>query len=1198
MEKKSWKRAVKEMPKWTDEQKTAINERGCDLLVSAAAGSGKTAVLSERVLRRISDPERPVSVDRLLIVTFTNAAAAEMRQRIIDKLREELEKYPENIILSKQLTLAPRANITTIHSFCLNVIKSNFHLLDIDPSFGILDEGEKEIICLQLAQEVINEMYDKHGEKYSHMALWLADGKDEQLAEEIIELYKYIQSFGDPLAWLHEQVEKYNITDFDMDSLEWTDILKEKYKNETAMCLDMLKEAEKLSVDGEADGYIETIAEDFKIVEAMVAALAGTWQEVYKAAKECNFNPIKRNKNKDCLFKEEIMALREKIKKKCKATAGEIIKIEEGEAAASLLKAYPLFLLLEESIQLFTDKYMSAKKEKNVLDFNDFEHVALSLLNDENLPVSQELRNKFDEIYVDEYQDCNDVQECIFSAIARRSGGKSCNMFMVGDVKQSIYKFRQADPGIFIGKLERYGSDGIQKKIMLNKNFRSRPQIVDCINNLFRKIMSREIGNIEYGAEEELNAGFDYPEYTEHENGGSPELLGVMWDEDIENEIEYEEEVSEEDIPETKEELEARLVACKIRGMIGNFYVYDRTIEGYRPSTYKDFAILIRSSGRQNGRIEAIEAELKALDIPYFSDKGGGLFDALETELLMSALNVTDNPLQDIPLIGLMRSALIGFDEDELLRIRKYKSNCNFYGAVALCSKDDSELGGKCMKFLSMLKEWRNFAKAAKITELIGKIIEDTSFYAYIQTLSGGRNRRANIELFIEYGRQFENADLHGVFAFVKYIEKMKGTRNTETAKILSEACDVVRIMTIHKSKGLEFPVVFLMFAGGGISNKDWAKKKLLIHKRYGIGCNFVDAEKHIKYPLITKMAVSRKIKTEGLSEEMRVLYVALTRAREKLFVTVSGKKAGEKIENAKSRAESGHAKLYEVENAKSYLDWLLLAMNGAGEGSDWKTEIISAAQLALRYKNALESLKVKEKENEAGGEYAEVVNRQLSYEYPHRAALSLSAKYSVTEIKHRFNAKEDGGEKVVSKKEELLPGFMRGEKFTPSFVGTVYHLILRFADFSLTPDEAVKECRAMLVDKGFLSESELEPIDNAILINFMNSEIYDKMKGSNVIYREIPFNISVSGDTLTGDDRLKDEKALLQGIIDCLFVIGDKCYVVDYKMEGSRYTDDELVEMYRKQIELYTVAAEKITGKPIGGRYLYFLGRGRLCEL
>jgi len=1162
------------MPEWTKEQRDAIDRRNCDLLVSAAAGSGKTAVLSERVLKRVTG-KNSVRVDKLLIVTFTEAAAAEMRQRIVEKLREELIKNPENSEISRQLALVPKANITTIHSFCLNIIKSNFHLVDMDPGFGIIDEAEKELMCTEAAIETINRMYEEEGKAFSDVSVWLSGGKDETFAEQIIKIYNYIQSFENPLGWLEEQVEKYNIDTEDIELLPWTELLKKKLRVEISGIVNGYSEVLKYADMAGAAGPYNIYVNELKGIEELAASCAGTWQDIYNAATKVSFPTVRQDKNADEELAGYAKSLRDSYKKICTENIKTVKNITENNGAKSVKKAYPLLKVLEKTLSVFCEIYSRKKKEKNYIDFNDFEHIALKLLKDENLPVAVSLREKYDEIYVDEYQDCNGVQEAIFSAIARRQNGKSCNMFMVGDIKQSIYKFRQADPEIFIGKLLRYKHEGIQSKIMLNKNFRSRKEIINCVNEVFSKIMSPHIGGIEYSDDEKLYNGMDYPENDTVYCGGKPEILIVNKGE------------NNEDIG--KIGIETRAVAEKIHAMVGKFHVYDAKNQTYRPSTYRDFAILMRSP---SGCINDIEEELKRQGIPYFSDRGAGLLDVHETQLLISALEITDNPLQDLPLIGFMRSVPGGFTENELFEIRSYMKNGYFFNAVKKCSQSETEISLKCACFLKMLAKWRKISKTESVYGLIETIMSDTAFSAYIQTLPGGENRLANLELLCEYAKRFEASALKGVFNFLRYIEKIEKGKGFDSAKVLSEACDVVRIMSIHKSKGLEFPVVFILKGEGEFYTKDW-NGKFIMHKEYGIGCEFTDVEKRIKYPLISKEAISYKLMLEGLSEEMRVLYVALTRAREKLFYVVMDDKAKEKIRKQYEKEGMKKDSLYDVQSSKGFFDWILLSLTSDKEKCCWDINEINVGELkqqaAAETKNKTEITQAEKEE----------ISARLFYRYQYGKSKELSSKYSVTELKNRFNSLTEEDESFYRYREEALPSFMRENRMSAAAKGTVLHLILKFIDiYSECACDALENCKKYLLDNKFITKSELEAVDTSVVIHFLESDICSDIRSAQKFYREIPFNICVGGDIPTGDAELKGETVLLQGIIDCLFVKDGKFYIVDYKTDNGRQTEDELVEQYRPQLALYKIAAEKITACKFGGAYLYFLNRGVLRNI
>lgn len=1158
------------MPEWTKEQKLAIEKSGCDLLVSAAAGSGKTAVLSQRVLKRITEDK--ISVDKLLIVTFTEAAASEMRQRIVDKLRAELLTSHDTEYISRQLALVPKANITTIHSFCLSIIKNNFHLLDMDPSFGIMTEADKLLALARVSMDTINEMYLKHGKDFSLLMKWISDGNDEVFAQRINQIYSFIQGMEDPLGWLDEKVEDYNLKDDSCEKLMWVDIIKQKYRVLLADVIADYNEVLKYANDAGARKSYDIYAEELYGIEKLAASCSGTLDDMLSAAKEVNFPTVRKEKEADLLLQEKAKTIRDILKSIVNVSKKEINYLSDKDIVSSVKETYPRLTLLAETVKLYDSKFKELKKEKNLIDFNDFEHLSLQLLKDESLNVADILRDKYEEIYVDEYQDCNSVQEAIFAAISRKTDGKSSNMFMVGDVKQSIYKFRQAEPGIFTHKLKNYSSDGIQSKIILNKNFRSRDTVVNCVNGIFSSLMSSTVGGIEYTGEEALVAGFDYPKINDVNCGGPAEIIMVS-DENA-------------DPGTIKISLEARAIGKKINEMVGKFQVYDTKLGNYRPSTYRDFAILIRNPSKKS---IYIEEEFKNMNIPYFSDNSDGLFDVHEINLLVSALEITDNPLQDIPLIGFMRSLPGGFDENELLTIRMYQKKGYFYNAVKKCAEDTNELSGKCRNFIKMLALWRQYSKATSIAELIWKIIDDTAFISYVQALPGGKTRRANIELFTEYGRQFEKSDSKGLFSFLRFVEKLEKGKGSETAKMLSDSCDVVRIMSIHKSKGLEFPVVFVANCGGEFIDADWTANGIILHKEYGIGCDFLDTSKKIRYPLISKQAVSYKIKLDTLSEEMRVLYVALTRAREKLFVVASGKSVFKCFDDESDKAGK-EIHLNEIITSNCFFEWICLGMR---KENLWQITRLGVEDLYGEDETKKENcLKIK-----GDREIYEEIKRRISYEYPYKSAVGLSSKYSVTELKRRFDTADDEKSTMYDYYEERLPGFMQQQKLTASAMGTLLHLILKFVDFEKEPVLAVNECKEMLVNNNFATKEELDNAKTQVVEKFLKSDICKEISSADKLYREIPFNINIPGNIFSEDEKLRDETVLLQGIIDCLYVKGESCYVLDYKFESSKLTDEMIISTYKNQLMLYKIAAEKITGKKVGGTYLYLLGRGKLIN-
>ncbi len=1156
------------MPEWTNQQKDAIKTRNCDLLISAAAGSGKTAVLSERVLKRIT--EEGVSVENLLIVTFTDAAAAEMRQRIIDKLRQNLEESPQNTFLTRQLALVPKASITTIHKFCLSIIKNNIHLLDLDPSFAVMDSVDKVLSMNKAAIEAINEMYEKFGKEFSNFSKWLASGKDEQLAQDIINIYNFMESMENPFGWLLEHTEKYNNENC-KDNV-WIQLIIEKLKGDFSESLKVYNHILDTTCEAGAEKTYEIYKKEMLAIEGIVASLAGgNFKKIKETAICLEFATVHKEKKADAVLCEYAKKLRDAQKEICRENIKKIERISDEGFAGNINKAYFYMQMLYKLIDLFDKKFKEIKKEKNVIDFNDFEHIALNLLQNENLPVAQNLQKKYEEIYVDEYQDCNGVQEAIFSALAKRIDGKSYNMFMVGDVKQSIYKFRNADPYIFVDKLEKYERNGIQQKITMNTNFRSRKEVVESINSLFCKIMSKRTGGVDYTEDEALAVGDSgYIPLDEKSAGGISEVILI----DDESEGDF-----------SKIELETLAVANKIKEIISKgLCVFDKDSKKMRPATYKDFAVLLRNPGTKADKIVNI---FKNEKIPCFSDKGGGLFDVLEINILICALEITDNSLQDIPLIGLMRSEPVGFTEDELLSIRLVQNKGYFYNALKKYSLENTPLAEKCREFLKMLSKWKEYAKTTSVEMLIGKIIDDISLFAFIETLPGGKNRRGNVELLIEYGRQFEKTDAGGLFSFLRFIEKVEKGSGSETAKMLSDSCDVVRIMSIHKSKGLEFPVVFLINAGGKFKATDW-NKGLVLHKTYGIGCNYFDAEKRIKYPLISQEAISYKIKQETISEEMRVLYVALTRAREKLYVVASGSSALKKYKESKSLDRLPF--LNEIEGETSFFGWICADINSG----NWKVSQFKCNEMNSYEEEIMPSPEQDKVTEEVSCE----IDRRLSFKYPHENASLLASKYSVSELKNKFSAFSEEGDKPYSFKEERLPHFMSGEEMTSSAMGTILHLILKFIDFHKEPKIALYNCGKYLVENHFIRKEEFEKAKTQVILEFLNSTVCDEIRSADKLFREIPFNIEVGGDVISGNQSLVNETVLLQGIIDCLYIKGEKFYIVDYKTESKKFTEEELIDIYKNQLKMYNIAAEKITKKKSGGIYLYLLNRGKLVEI
>ena len=818
---------------FTLEQQSAIDKKGYNILVAAAAGSGKTAVLVERIIQKIL--KQNVDIDKLLVVTFTNAAASEMRERVLDAIYKKLDEEPENIILQRQINLLSKSNICTIHSFCLDVIKNNFFEIDISPNFRIA--SEEEIVLLK--QEVLEDLFEKNYEEENKDFLKLIEAYsdykgDESLKEIILKEYEFAQSAPFPDRWLKEKVEMFNPKNKefkDFGKTIWGKILLDELKCELIDGKNNLKMIlNRMMNYVELDKFTSVISQDIEVLRGLENSINNSWDLAFEYfTNSFEFERWPTDKKVVMPLKDEAKDVRLNVKDKIKKEAEKILLYNSEDAYRDIFEMYEILVSLEKLVIDFKDEFKKRKKEKNIVDFNDIEHYALKILvkQDENLnliqtEVAKRYMEKFEEIAIDEYQDSNQVQEIILNSV---SNGK--NVFMVGDVKQSIYKFRRACPDLFINKYEIYdvNENDIGLKIKLFNNFRSRKNILDVTNSVFESIMSKNLGDIDYNEGEYLNLG---AEFEEVENGvGKSEVCIIDISETNENSEQ------EEGLQITKEEIEGRFIAEKIYEMINRKLVIKDKKQGLRTLKYKDIVILLRSTKNAN----IFEKELLKKNIPVFTDGGAEYLDTIEIQTIMNLLKVLDNPLEDIPLVSVLRSALFEFTDNEIIEMRLINKEKTFWDSVKEASQylEDENLKGKVNLFLDKINSWKSKCDYMPLSELIWEIYVDTGFYNYVALMPNGALRQANLKMLFERAKDYERTSFKGLFNFIRFIEKLKiGNSDLSSAKIIGENEDVVRIMSIHKSKGLEFPVVFLANSNKKINFQD-LNGDILLHTDIGL---------------------------------------------------------------------------------------------------------------------------------------------------------------------------------------------------------------------------------------------------------------------------------------------------------------------------------------------------------------------------
>ena len=807
---------------WTKEQQDAIYKKGSNILVAAAAGSGKTAVLVERIIEKILKDK--IDIDKLLVVTFTNAAASEMRERVLDAIYKKLDEEPENENLQRQLILLGKANICTIHSFCLDVIRNNFYEIDLPSNFRIATEEEVSLLKQEVLEDLFESLYEEENENFSKLVdTYTSYRGDEKLKEIILKIYNFIQSFPFPAEWLEENIAKFEYKEnIDFSKTDFGKILLGEIKEEIIDGINNLKVyRNKTEKHFELEKFTQVLNEDIEKLKEFEKAVDSSWDEAYEFYSMLKFTTWPRQKI-DMSLKDEAKSVRDMVKENINGISKNILLYKSEEAFSDLYEMHSILVMLKEVIYNFSENYTAKKRERNIIDFNDIEHFALKILVQKEedgsytaTEVAKKYQEKFEEIAIDEYQDSNQVQEFILSMISR-----SNNIFMVGDVKQSIYKFRGACPKLFLEKYNTYSLTGneLGLKIQLFKNFRSAENVLDFTNKVFESIMSESLGDINYTKEEFLNLG---AEYEEKENGvGKTELHIIELDEEDEEDdddifIDTEENEEENSSTETdnrvleKQEIEAKFVANKIEEMIANKLVIKDKKEGYREITYKDIVILLRST---SNIAPIFEKELINREIPVYTDATSEYLDTIEIQTIMNLLKILDNPINDIALVSVLRSPIGGFTDNELVEIRLVNRDANFYKALIEAKNTASdELKIKITNFLNNIEEWREKSEYLNLAELIWKIYNDTGFYNYVSLMPNGSLRQANLKMLFERAKEYEKTSFKGLFNFIRFIEKIKlGSSDLSSAKIIGENENVVRIMSIHKSKGLEFPVVFL----------------------------------------------------------------------------------------------------------------------------------------------------------------------------------------------------------------------------------------------------------------------------------------------------------------------------------------------------------------------------------------------------
>jgi recombination helicase AddA, Firmicutes type len=1266
---------------WTQEQWQAITEKDCTLLVAAAAGAGKTAVLVERIIRKITDPDDPVDIDSLLVVTFTNAAATEMRKRIGEAITAVLEKNPDSPALHRQLSLLNKASITTIHSFCLEVIRGNFQNLNIDPGFRIADETEAALMKLEVLKELFEDQYEsKESETREFLELLECYGgnrDDHALQEIVLNLFQFIQSSPWQEKWLAQMLERFNVPPgLDFGETSWGQVLLQSVRCELEGLADRMNRANQILEAGWGlEKYLPVFCEDLANLETILKVCTAqrppSWDRVFRMLHKLEFSRLPAaGKEADKEKQEIVKKIRDDVKVRIKYLKTKLLTSASTETIEDLKPMYPILKCLVRLVLDFSERYAARKSKKALVDFNDLEHFCLKILSEEDeqgevIPSAAALgyKERFREIFVDEYQDSNLVQEIIIKLISRDEP-EPPNVFLVGDVKQSIYRFRQAKPELFLEKYNSYSQEqgDPRRKILLLKNFRSRTEVVTAVNFIFGQIMSVTVGELDYTELEALNPGAVFAGNETETNvvGGKTEFHLIQTEaveefdftEELLSDEAYiseEQEINEEALDDEEMldniQCEARLVAKRIFELRQpdeqgrTFCVFDKELQEYRKVEYRDIVILLRTTRKWS---DTFLEELAAQGIPAFADTGLGFFKTPEVQVILSLLQIIDNPLQDIPLLAVLRSPLVSFTTDELVELRLADRKAALYQALqVLAAGNQGQAAVKAATFLKNLQRWRELALYLTTDQLLWQLYNETGYYGIVGAMPAGEQRQANLRILFERARQFEETSYKGLFNFISFIDKLKSSKgDMGSAKILGENENVVRIMSIHKSKGLEFPVVILAGCGKKFNLQDM-NKSILLHQELGFGPDIVDPKLRLSYPSLPKQAIREKIKTETLSEEMRILYVALTRAREKLIITgtVSDipKAAAKWLKSAALSVDK--VSTYEMLKGWRYLDWLGPALLrhqdcgslriSAGSTSEsesgfpglvvedpsawsvhlWNKSDVLSSKIAKEYTESefsrwlaeLHNSLDKSEEQDRLDEEIEIA-RRLSWEYPYTRISKVPAKVSVTELKRRFEAETAEGSGALA---ASLPVLVKKPKFLEEIiglsaaeVGTILHFVLQHLDFQQEDLEVqIEEMTA----KDLLTEQQAQSIDVAKIRCFLESPLGKRMLASEKLNREIPFNIEIPCQEVykeLAEEAFQNETLLLQGVIDCYFEEEDGIVLLDYKTDYVAPGRVELIrERYRTQISYYARALEKLTGKNVKDKLIYLFSNGEVLE-
>lgn len=1201
---------------WTNEQQAAIDSRGQTLLLSAAAGSGKTAVLVERIIRRLLDKEYPIDITELLVVTFTKAAAAEMRDRIGTALMKALSETKDPRV-ERQLALLPSAQISTLHAFCQHVIRKYFYTIDLDPAFSIAGEEELNLLRRQVLEDVFLSYYEddeKASILYPLADMFGSDRGDDILMDTVSRMYIYARSLAWPEHWLKEAARSYDVApDAVIDDMVWAGPIKDAVRRileEDARLYDgvlyHLRQREAF-----APACDTFVAEQAALRQA---AQARSWNDLSRFVRAIDFPRLKslrKLSDDDKAVWERCKKVRDDVKKDVIKTLQAVYFSATPEEWLDGMRAMkPVMDGLVTLTLDFAKAYGAAKKEKGWIDFSDLEHFCLQILlapdasPEHPVPsaAAEELRSQYEEVFIDEYQDTNGVQELITRLVSGED-----NRFMVGDIKQSIYRFRLADPTLFLEKYHSFSRDekAVQRCIDLGRNFRSVPVVLDAVNAVFSRAMTAEAAGMDYGEREKLYAGRQAPD-DERWIGGPVEVDIVPTPSD-----------EEDDDGSTAFEKECRFIAGRIGELLASGRMAARKDGTLEPLSYRHIVVLLRSMA---GKADVLIQALQEGGIPAYAEQSGGYFAAVEVQVMLALLRCIDNPEQDLAMAAVLRSPLVGLDETALAGVRLAGDGTLWQNLPAFVASlpDGVDEKEDLQQFMAAFDSWRTYSRRHGVAELLQRLYDDTAYVDFVGAMPGGDVRQANLKALYDRARQYEEAGFRGLFRYLQLMDKMKEDGlDLAPAKVVSEKEDVVRIMSIHKSKGLEFPVVFVADMGKAFNRRD-TQDQILFHNRLGIGLKQYDPEWRMSYPTLIWSGIAAQLRWEGAAEEERILYVAMTRARDQLILTGHSSHIDRDWQRWTSRLNPAQA--------KSYFDWVMpaaLAPFGTKADADyarpgtawqdaiWQVRIARAVPAGTVEEGAYDGeprLEALRRGDLTGTPVPSWLDEQLSWQYAYPQAVRTAAKFSVSEVKRRYqelHSDELQDEAALSVPAAAviptapgeddafaaLPPWLAGEEAAVSGAqrGTALHKALQYITLAANQTTATlrREIDAF-VRQGLLSREEAKLVYVPVLAAFCQSDIGRRMAESPELHREYPFTVLLAGgnplpETETG------EQILIQGVIDCLFREDDAWILVDYKSDRLE-TADAFRSRYAVQLALYKRAVEQITHRPVEETYIYSL--------